>query len=429
MKALFYACVAVLAGLLSLARILAANSQALSTLVWAEDGLFPLCIKQHNYVECLVDPFAGYLLFLSRTLALPVSWFPLEDWAVITNLVAAAAVGALAAFMAWTLVQSGWSRPIAFVAAMVPVVIPIAGFEAVNASGSAYMLLLVDAALILSLPVSRRANPWLVAGVLLASGLTIPSSIVLIAPLLLTTLRSPRQWKRFTISAGALGLGLVAQLSVVVTAENPRPVAISIDSFSGWIQGLPTAFRTLWPGDISLGPTGVLEGDPSPLPSVGWILLIGVLTLVGIAFWMGLKYAEPRATGLSLFMSAGLLLGAVPAVVGFANNRYYVVPVTVFAVSLVLAIGLLAHSRQFIVASATALIVALLWWPGFPAGDFRAQASPKWSQMLSEARTQCTNGASEVALTFSPNWPFADAVFPGATTHVVDCSVLEGSGN
>lgn len=401
-----------------------ANSSALSNLVWAEDGLFPLCVIQHNYVECLVDPFAGYLLFLSRTLALPVSWFPLDSWALVTNVVAAAAIGGLAACIAWILVRSGWSRPIAFVASMIPVAIPISGFEAVNASGSAYMMLLIVASLLVCLPAMRLFNRWFVAAVLLVTALTIPSSFVLFAPLLFNSVALARDWKRFFVSAGALTLGLAAQVFVVLTAENPRPITVGVASLDGWVQGLPTALRTLWPGDITLGPTGVLEGNPNPLPTSGWVLLFALLVVALVAIVVGTRSREPRANGLGLLLMTGLLLGAIPAIAGFANNRYYVIPVTILAMCGVLLLGIVARTRQLIAALvATAVLVASWAW-GFPAGQYRAQAAPPWDQMLDGVRAQCSSGVSEAPLVFTPNWPFVDAIFPGPTSQFVDCRFL-----
>ena len=152
MAFLYFLAVGATAFVVSLARLLATNPQALSTLVWAEDGLFPLCVKQHGYLACLLDPYAGYSLFLSRTLAVPASWFPLEAWPYSTNLVAAASLGVLSALIAWTLVRSGVGRAFAFLAALVPTAAPIVGFEAINAAGSAYMSLLVLSASMVSLP-------------------------------------------------------------------------------------------------------------------------------------------------------------------------------------------------------------------------------------------------------------------------------------
>ena len=232
---MLYICVTLVAGALSLARILLANPSALSTLVWAEDGLFPLCIVNHDYFRCLVDPYAGYLLFLSRTLALPVSWFPLNGWPAATNITAALAIGALTALVMWLLIKSGWSKPISLVTALIPVCIPIAGFESVNASGSAYMLLLVAASILVCFPVAKIVSPWVVSGVLVATALTIPSSLVLFLPLTMTMLTPPKDLKRFTVAAISLGSGLVAQLVIALTAADARQVAITVESLNGWV--------------------------------------------------------------------------------------------------------------------------------------------------------------------------------------------------
>jgi hypothetical protein len=45
--------------------------------------------------------------------------------------------------------------------------------------------------------------------------------------------------------------------------------------------------------------------------------------------------------------------------------------------------------------------------------------------MLAQARASCAaDPDGQVALTFSPGWPFADAVFPGPTSNVVPCRTL-----
>ncbi len=66
--------VALGAAALSILRLLLQSGNSMGELVWAEDGLFPLCIRKAGVWECLSDPFAGYLLGVPRLLAgqLPV---------------------------------------------------------------------------------------------------------------------------------------------------------------------------------------------------------------------------------------------------------------------------------------------------------------------------------------------------------------------
>ncbi len=50
---------------------------------------------------------------------------------------------------------------------------------------------------------------------------------------------------------------------------------------------------------------------------------------------------------------------------------------------------------------------------------------PEWEPMLAAARAACDgNPDGDVAVTFSPAWPFADAVFTGPTGNVVPCSTI-----
>ena len=82
---------------ISLGRLWLGNSSALGENLWAEDGLFALCVQKAGFFSCLVDPFAGYWLFLPRALALPISLAPVEMWAWVANLIAAILAGLVSA--------------------------------------------------------------------------------------------------------------------------------------------------------------------------------------------------------------------------------------------------------------------------------------------------------------------------------------------
>ena len=427
MAFLYFLAVGATAFVVSLARLLATNPQALSTLVWAEDGLFPLCVKQHGYLACLLDPYAGYSLFLSRTLAVPVSWFPLEAWPYSTNLVAAASLGVLSALIAWTLVRSGVGRAFAFLAALVPTAAPIVGFEAINAAGSAYMSLLVLGALMVSLPSAVLVPKWVLFTVLLVTALTMPSAAVLFAPLGVMTLVRHRSVDRFVLGSLGLLVGLVVQGITAITTENPRPVSLSSDSLRGWVEGLPTAITTLWPSDVVLGPTGVLE-SPSAIGdvSVGWLALSTLVIAVAVTVAIGIRTRVELVFSIGIFLGTGILLGAVPAIGGFANNRYYVVPVVAIAMAAVLIASMLGARREILGIGVIGAVMIVLWWPGFAASSYRATASPQWLPMLFERQQVCLDGAQAVPLTFTPNWPFADAQFPGVTSNVVPCDLVTG---
>ena len=141
-------------------RILLANGQALTTLVWAEDGLFPLCVRAHGPVACATDPFSGYLLLLPRLVAWPVSLVPIDQWPLATNLAAAVLAGTAAVLAVLVLRAAGTGVVASGLVALLPVVAPIMGFEAINATGSSYMLLVFVAALAVCFPPQGRFPTW-----------------------------------------------------------------------------------------------------------------------------------------------------------------------------------------------------------------------------------------------------------------------------
>ena len=418
--------VALAGAVISLSRILVTNSAALSELVWAEDGLFPLCINGYGYFSCLVDPFAGYLLFLSSTLALPVSFFPLSVWPLVTNLVAAMAIGLGSAFITWLLVRANVSRGAAVVAGLIPVSIPIVGFEAVNSSGSAYMIMLIIAAILVSFRFSPLLPVWLTPIFLLGCSLTIPSSAVLAIPLVFFLLVEKANRRRHLVSLFFLGIGLLVQFLVVITAENSRPIAITFDSLTQWVSQIPVAIATLAPAITRLSDAGLIESDlvsPNALWGAG-ILVVLVLAVVFLNVKGNRKQA---AAGWLIFV--GFLMGLIPALAGYSNNRYFVVPLAVLLIGILVIADSLIHRRNAIVFTLVGVLLAVLWLPAFGASDFRSQARPDWEPMLQGVVKGCeSNTGGTGAIVFSPEWPFSDAIFLGPTSNIINCTQLLGTG-
>ena len=135
---------------ISLGRLWLGNPDALQENLWAEDGLFPLCIHKADFLTCLGDPFAGYFLFLPRVLAWPISLLPVESWALGANLVAAVLAGIVTACAFLIMARAGLGAYVSVAVALLPVVTPMVGLEAINAIGSGYMLLLFLATLALT---------------------------------------------------------------------------------------------------------------------------------------------------------------------------------------------------------------------------------------------------------------------------------------
>ena len=241
--------VGVLAAGISLLRLWLGNSQAITETLWAEDGLFPLCIHKADFVTCLSDPFAGYLLVLPRVLAWPVSITPWESWALVANVLAAALAGLLAALVLIIARGShlGWFVSVAI--ALLPVITPMAGLEALNSIGSSYMLLLFAATLaVLFRP--DRGPGWtaVVALLLLVTALTIPSTVVVLMVLGVQLLRGAVTRKTGLVWGTALVVGLAAQAAVALTATTRRPLQLTGESLNAWADSVPTSILTYWPG-------------------------------------------------------------------------------------------------------------------------------------------------------------------------------------
>lgn len=414
--------VAIAAFAISIARILVTNTSALSTLVWAEDGLFPLCVKAHNVVACTVDPFAGYFLFLPRIVAWPVSLFPLSTWPAVTNATAGLLAALASAAIYLLLRRRGVGLVTSILVSLLPVFAPIMGFEAINAIGSSYMLLVVVAALALCLP-PQGTFPTALYGVLaLVTALTIPSSVVLLIPLIVLAWRRMIPRRSSVIVGALLVAGLAVQAITALTAENERQVAMSINSLRAWAEAMPTAVLTTWPGSTELLPSGQLGlGTALPFAGIGIALVIAVAAL---GIWLSVRGGE-IATGCGLLVLVGLGLGALPAIAGYANNRYYVLPLLLWTAALLIGLDHVIRWRTNWVMGAIAVVLVLLWLPSFGASPFRGNAEPQWPAMLANARAACEKDPTAPAtVTFTPNWPFADAIFVGPTSNVVPCRVL-----
>jgi hypothetical protein len=293
-------------------------------------------------------------------------------------------------------------------------------FEAINVTASVYMLLVFVAALAVSFPPRGRFPTWAYAVGALLVALTIPSSAILLLPLAVSTLRGRIARRGAVVTAVALVLGLVAQGAATVLTANPRPMHWSIDALRSWADTLPSGLLTFWPGQTELTATGSFASS-----TVGWthagIVIAAVVLVLGIVL---VAVRGATANGVGLLLLTGLFLGAVPAAAGYANNRYFVIPALLWLAALLVGLDRVVAHREIVLAVVTVVLVAA-WVPGLRASDFRSTATPEWAPMMAAARAQCAgNPEGTVAITFSPSWPFADAVFPGPTNNVVPCAVL-----
>ena len=400
---MLYLVVGLLSSVISLGRLFVTDQEVLTELVWAEDGLFPVCVANHGYWDCLWDPYAGYLLFLSRTLAVPVAYTPLDSWPLATNLVAALSYGAMSAFIYWLLRRIPLPKWAAAFAAFVPVLLPITGLEAVNTTGSLYMVLLVAAAIAASVTFERPLPAWILPTLLFMTAITIPVALVLAVPLIVRYLRKDMPVRQLLPSLAALVIGSALQLAVIIGAAGQRPIRVSSTSVSGWIEGVATAAAGLVGFRLELLSTG----------QMGWVgcaidLPLGIALIATLAFVSVVMLRQRGLETPALLIVTGLAMSAVPSILGLNNNRYYVTLSALVVTALVVAL-FQGSSRVSKVAFAV-LPVALLivWIPSYPATEFRATPEPRWNYMLEEARARCVAEPErvDVVLRFTPVWPY-----------------------
>jgi len=401
--------VGVVAMAISVGRLWLGNGTALTENLWAEDGLFPLCVHKADFWTCVSDPFAGYLLFLPRILAWPTSILPLQWWALSANFLAALLAGVISAFALVIMRRAGLGWFVSVAAAMLPVLAPMVGLEAINAIGSSYMLLLYLSTLMVLFPPTRGWSRWWTIGgaaLLLITALTIPSAIVLVALVLV-------QWSRKALRPvvaawwlSGLVIGLAAQAFVALSAPTRRPVSLNSESLNSWADSMPVSVFTYWPG-LSIGEYSFFTNfSMAPLSLTGWLFAV-VLVAVGVRqLVVGWAAIDGYGSSVGLLVLAGLAFGLIPTAIGYANNRYFVVPLLLWgAAALVAADGPIRRARPWAIAVVTALVL-VIWWPAMPASEFRSTPAPNWTDEVARIKAKCLADPSFVDRPiFSPYWP------------------------
>ncbi len=398
--------VGLVAAVISLGRLWLANHSALTEVVWAEDGVFPLCVEKAGFLNCLTDPFAGYLLVLPRLLAGLVALFPVAQWALVTNLLAALIAGLVSAGAFAVMRRFGAGRIVTVLVALLPVIAPIVGLEALNALGSTYMLLLYLATLIVAFPSPTRYAGWpataIVGLLLLLTSLTIPLAGILLLIIVVQALRRVIAWRAALVWIGAIVIGLIAQAVTASGASKPREILVGTDTLTSWVSAVPDSILTFWPG-LSIGDFTLFDVFPITAVGVTGSLVIVAIAVVGLAAWIR---GGDRRVGIAALLISGLAYGFVPSVIGWANNRYFVVPCLLWAAALLVALDPWIRRTRAWVLGLIAVVIIVIWWPLIPASWFRATPAPSWSSEIArvEASCQVDPGKSE-RIIFSPFWP------------------------
>ncbi len=413
---------AVLVGFLGAAisalRLWLGNSDSLSQVLWAEDGVFPLCIHKADFVSCVVDPFAGYLLVAPRLLAGIVALFPLSAWAVVTNVLAAVVAGGITGVAYLILRRGGMGQVVSVLGGLIPVLVPIVGFEAVQALGSVYMPLLYVS--VLAVVFSLALNRWIVFALLLLTVLTIPTTVLLLPLVVVWWLRKSIGLSTLVAWSSALVVGGVAQFLVTTNAAKPRVVELGPEGVTTWANSVLPALMTNIPG------FGAVGSDPSAFPTIqqwswGW-LVVAALVVLGVLLLM--RGGNSAAVGALVL--TGVVLSAFPAIFDGPGNRYFVVPVMLWSLAVLVSLNEVLFSSTWAAGALVAVVVLGLWLPQFSAGAFRSTPAPAWSDEVARVFAACKADPALVErIVFTPFWPpnWGDAL--SEPTHPnLDCLVV-----
>ena len=415
--------VGVSASLLVLYRLFNTNKDSIRENLWAEDGLFALCAYNYNTLSCLIEPYAGYMLTLQKLLAGIVGLTPIEHWATVANIMAALISGILAG-LTYYILQSKKTKIItAIFVAYIPLILPLTGFEAIGSLGSLYMILLYSTTIALAYYVDKPREQIITGTLLALSIATIPSAFALILGVAVLYYRN-KITKKLTLTYSLLlTLGLTIQLTVGRTGATTRNTIVTQESINAWIEYLPKYLATYIPG-LYYQENESFEYFPiKTLPNIGLYITIILVTI-------GLYLVIKRNEKIGILILVGLSYGLIPVLTGYANNRYFILPLSLLAAGILLALSKKLATTQ------TVLIiigVTILWVPSLEASDFRKKPNPTWSSQIETINNTCKENKKEksnetgrnekqkILLQFTPEWPRSETVMEEKTQPYLYC--------
>jgi len=79
---------------------------------------------------------------------------------------------------------------------------------------------------------------------------------------------------------------------------------------------------------------------------------------------------------IGLLMLTGVVVGAVPTIIGGSDNRYFLVPLPPWAAAVMVALDPLARRSRPWMVGIVLVIVTPVWWLALPASWFRTIPAP-----------------------------------------------------
>ena len=393
--------------------------------LWAEDGSIWLSDAIHRgFFESLAMPYNGYLQTVSRLVATPVSWLPVDSYAAAMA-IAAALIVTGCAFLVWRASAGHIENPVlrgALAAAVT--LLPVAGTESIaNVTNTIWYLLFASFWVLLWRP-DTMARAVAAGAFLLVSALSSLGSILLL-PLAVARGIAARDRRDWTMVA-AFSIGLAVQLALSWDERN------FLDEGSNKFAAPPAHWDwDLIPAYLQRAIGGAITGLRlsghlwTSLGAFFYVVLgLALLAWLGIVFTRGsprIRVFVPVALALSLtlFLASGyerwLISGHVFLWPKDSFNsygaRYMIVP-TLLVLS-ALFVWLDEAERRFPlpwrrIAFVVPAVIALSAIASFKVGNTSYQSLVSWSDALDAAQKRCaTDSRTEVSVPVSPaGWHF-----------------------
>lgn len=406
---------------MSLLRIVVPNRSALQTVLWAEDGLFPLCVRNNGMTTCLLEPYGGSMHFLPKMLAGIVAMTPLQVWPLAANLLAGALAGFICGLVYLLTIRAKCSRALALALSMTPVLHASVGAESINSYGNSYVLVAYLFCVVYLIPqILTITTEWFLWIFTLVSVLTLPSLVLVVPIAVLADAKRIVPKRRWILSFSAMFAAVLVQLRVITQSTNARSPGFSRSSLGNWLVHVPEKVVESLLGE------GRASKEVLRVSTLNTIQFAGAAVLLFSLLCLLVIYKKSRWSPAAAMMLSGLVLSAVPSVLFFPVSRYFVWLQLLVVASINYV--LLSWSRIRILNAVLVLTVFLPSVGGFPAREFRVSTEYRWDDSLTSARDDCEETDGLVAeVLFAPGWPIG-AVRNSLTTNtnnIVRCSDLD----
>jgi hypothetical protein len=313
--------------------------------IFAEDGQVFYADAIHQGLGSLTHPYAGYLVTVTRLLAIPGTWLPTDRLADYLAL-AGALAGSLIALAVYHLTDQAIESRIlraalAFAVALHPV---LAGENLANITNILWVLLFATFWALLRRPTTRA--DIVLAAVIVFLGATSTTLAVVFLPVAAWALWSRREFSTAVV-VSSYGIGLFLQVIAYLSTSDHGP--------EGHASGLATLYFARVLGVTAVGTRGARDlwnsGGRSLLFPFGGAFIVLVIVLVvsnrGIPRALGLVTA---AYSVVLFALPLSIRGTAPITLGSVftegDQRYAVLPVLFLITSLTIMVSHLRCSPR-----------------------------------------------------------------------------------